>query len=223
MFKAIKYWLRILQATQTKYVFIVYNLLKTTVELCLNKTNWCTLLKDLLCSLGFVDAWIFQGVGDTEMFLAVVQQRLSDQFIQNWNAKLNQSSRALFYNTIASFRFQPYLECFNIHNFFQLFTRLRVSSHRLHIEAGRWTKLTRTPISDRKCITCNKVEDEYHFIIECVMYIDIRKKYIARKYWIRPSMYKFVDLMNSENKNILKNLGIYINKAFIIRNTLLYD
>jgi hypothetical protein len=223
MFKAIKYWLRILQAKQNKYIFIVYNLLKTDVELCPNKTNWCTLLKDLLCSLGFVDAWIFQGVGNTEMFLSVVQQRLSDQFIQNWNARLNQSSRALFYNTIASFRFQPYLECFNIHKFCQSFTRLRVSSHRLHIEAGRWTKPTRTPISDRKCITCNKVEDEYHFIIECVMYIDIRKKYIARKYWIRPSMYKFVDLMNSENKNILKNLGIYINKAFIIRNTLLYD
>jgi hypothetical protein len=60
-------------------------------------------------------------------------------------------------------------------------------------------------------------------VIYSVMYIDIRKKYIARKYWIRPSMYKFVDFMNSENKNILKNLGIYINKAFIIRNTLLYD
>jgi len=54
------------------------------------------------------------------------------------------------------------------------------------------------------------------------MYTDIRKKYIGRKYWFRPSMAKFVDLIKSENENILRNLGTYIHKAFIIRNEVMY-
>ena len=78
------------------------------------------------------------------------------------------------------------------------------------------------PISDRKCLICNKIEDEYHFVIECEMYVNIRKKYIARKYWIRPNMYKFVDLINSENADVIRSLGTYIYKAFGIRNEALY-
>ena len=113
-------------------------------------------LKKILYSLGFVDAWIFQGVGDGVMFLS-------------W---------------LLSFRVQPYLKWFKINKFIQSFARLRVSSHRLQIEAGRWTKPLGTPISYRKCLICNKIEDEYHFVIECGMYVDIRIKYIARKYWI---------------------------------------
>ena len=222
MYKAIKYWLRILQTKENKYILLVYNLLKNDLELYPNKTNWCSLLKNLLCLLAFVDAWTFQSVGNNDMFLYIVKQRLNDQFIQNWYARLTQSSRALFYNTISSFRFQPYLECFNISKFCQSFSRFRVSSHRLHIEAGRWTRPLSTPISDRKCARCNTIEDEYHFVMECVMYTDIRKKYIGRKYWFRPSMAKFVDLIKSENENILRNLGTYIHKAFIIRNEVMY-
>ena len=46
--------------------------------------------------------------------------------------------------------------------------RFRVSSHRLQIEAGRWSRPIRTPIIDEhKCIVCNYLEDEYHFILEC--------------------------------------------------------
>ena len=165
MYKAIKYWLRILQTKENKYILLVYNILKNDLEYYHNKTNWCSLLKNLLCSLGFVDAWTFQGEGNNDMFLYIVKQRLNDQFIQNWYARLTQSSRALFYNTISSFRFQPYLECFNISKFCQSFSRFRVSSHRLHIEAGRWTRPLSTPISDRKCARCNTIEDEYHFVM----------------------------------------------------------
>ena len=40
-------------------------------------------------------------------------------------------------------------------NYFILyFTRLRVSSHRLEIEAGRRSRPNRTPINERLCITC---------------------------------------------------------------------
>ena len=220
MYKIIKYWLRILEMKQNKYVYIVYNLLKRDLELRPHKVNWCSNLKALLCSLGFYDAWLYQGVGDVEGFLKVVKQRLNDQFVQNWNSRLQQSSRARFYNTISIFRLQPYLDNVNIQKFSNALSRLRLSSHRLQIEAGRWTG---TPLNERKCFYCNNIEDEYHFIIECDFYRDLRKNLIDRKYWIRPSMFKFVELIQSENENTLRNLGTYIYKAFSFRNDIAYE
>ena len=45
------------------------------------------------------------------------------------------------------------------------FTKLRISSHDLHIEKGRHRKII---LSERKCFLCNKfVEDEKHFVVEC--------------------------------------------------------
>ena len=38
----------------------------------------CSMLKDLLCSLGFVDAWVYQGVGNDKMFYCF-KQRLTVQ------------------------------------------------------------------------------------------------------------------------------------------------
>ena len=127
MYNIIKYWLKILRMDNKKYVYITYTMLKNDIERQENIRNWCSMLKDLLCSLGFVDAWIYQGVGDDKLFLYLVKQRLHDQFVQNWNTRLTNSSRAMFYRNIASFKFQPYLEYFTVHKFCQAQTRLRVS------------------------------------------------------------------------------------------------
>ena len=79
-----------------------------------------------------------QNVGDVKVFLLVVKERLQDNFIQNWNAELNESSRAVCYRQIASFQLSEYLEIVNIKKFRITLTELRVSSHRLEIEMGRW-------------------------------------------------------------------------------------
>ena len=82
-----------------------------------------------------------------------------------------------------------------------------MSSHRLEIEAGRWA------IEDRKCRTCNLIEDEYHFVIECSLFKEIRGKFNHKYYWKRPSMFKFVDLINSSNqKKTIRNLSFFIFK-----------
>jgi len=63
-------------------------------------------------TLGFYDAWLIQDIGDSVLFLSFVKQRLKDQFIQNWNRRLEESSRAVFYKHISSFGFKPYLHIF---------------------------------------------------------------------------------------------------------------
>ena len=47
---------------------------------------------------------------------------------------------------------------------------------------------------------------------------DLRTKYIPSTYRIRPNMYKLVKLLTSTNETTVRNLGIFINKAFVIRN-----
>ena len=66
------------------------------------------------------------------------------------------------------------------------------------------------PIHDRKCLECNVVEDEYHFVLEFNIYTDLRTQYISNYYRCRPNMYKFVDLLNVENPTIIKRLVVYI-------------
>jgi len=41
------------------------------------------------------------------MFLNKVRQRLNDDFVRNWNDRLNLSSGTLLYKNIACFQLQP--------------------------------------------------------------------------------------------------------------------
>ena len=48
-----------------------------------HKTNWESLVRILLMSLGFYQVWLSQGVGDINNFLTQMKQQLNDIFIQN--------------------------------------------------------------------------------------------------------------------------------------------
>ena len=173
----------------------------------------------MLAKMGIYDVWLNQGVGNIQLFLSLFQHsaKINDNFLQNWYQRLNDSSRATFYVNIADFSPKVYLDSVKVLKFRTALARLRVSSHRLEIEAGRWARPYK-PVSDRICDICNCLEDEYHFVLECQLYDSLRRKYIDQFYWNRPCMYKFVELINSSNFEILSNLDIYIYKAFKVRD-----
>ena len=183
-----------------------------------NKVNWASLLRDTLCNLGFRDVWLAQSIGNPKVFLSIFKQRIHDNFIQTWESRLDESSRAVFYNNLRNFKFHSYLNVCKIKKFRQSLTRLRVSSHRLEIEAGRWNKPIATPLNDRKCKICNVLEDEYHFVIECPFYTELRTRYIKQFFLRRPNMIKFILLICSTSEKEMRNLVIFVQKAFQIRN-----
>ena len=94
---------------------------------------------------------------------------------------------------------------------------MRVSSHRLQIEAGRWNKPDSIPVNERTCTLCNQIEDEYHFMLECMLYRTLRVKLIPRYYRVHPNMYKLTELFKSNDETIVKNLSVYIYNAFEIK------
>ena len=68
---------------------------------------------------------------------------------------------------------EPYL-FFNIPKFRYAISRLRLVSHHLEIENGRYTRPL-TPANQRFCAACpGKVGDEYHFLTECVSHSENR-------------------------------------------------
>ncbi|MCG8093252.1 MAG: hypothetical protein JAZ17_06420 [Candidatus Thiodiazotropha endolucinida] len=218
----IKYWFKILASDSKKYIKLVYNMMLRDMESRPNTVNWASLVRHLLMSVGFYEVWLQQGVGNYTAFISLFKQRITDIFIQNWHARLDDSSRAIFYKSFATFQFQPYLDKVNVYKYIQAFSRLRMSSHRLEIEAGRWVKPNNIPVNERKCVLCQILEDEYHFVLECPLYVELRQKYISKYYWNRPSMMKFVDLINTTNQIYIRKLCVFIFQAFKLRTETLY-
>ena len=60
------------------------------------------------------------------------------------------------------------------HTAVSMIGRLRTSSHNLKVEMGR---RSRTPREQRLCVCGNGVEDEEHFLVDCLLYDDIRRKH----------------------------------------------
>ena len=129
--------------------------------------------------------------------------------MQDWNSRLIESSRANFYSLFLNFEHQMYLEALNVKKCRVAMSKLRVSSHRLEIEVGRWARPNRTPVVERKCRYCNKLEDEFHFLLECTLYVDLRKQYIKKYFWNRLNMLKLRELMYTKNRNIIKKNTAY--------------
>ena len=57
------------------------------------------------------------------------------------------------------------------------------------------------------------VENEYHFMLVCPGYKDIRKKYFKRYYCHWPSLNKFDSLMMSNSAQMLLNTAKYLYYA----------
>lgn len=221
-FMIVKYWFKILFSPENKYIKMIYNLMLLDLEQLPHKLNWASLVWHLLMSLGFYEVWLQQGVGNYNVFMLVLQQRLNDNFIQEWQARITSSTRATFYKTFAKFQFQPYLDRINVLKLSQALSKLRMSSHRLEIESGRWVKPNSIPVNERKCQNCHLLEDEFHFILECSIYSDLRKQYISPYYWKRPSMFKLIELLESNNTKRIRNLSIFTYKAFKLRTESIY-
>ena len=62
----------------------------------------------------------------------------------------------------------------------------------------------------------------YYSVSSINLYNTLRKLYIPKYYRTRPNMLKIYELINAGNSKVLKNLSIFINKAFELRNSTIY-
>ena len=88
----------------------------------------------------------------------------------------------------------------------------RKSKHDLMIEKGRHHG---TGVASRTSEQCDmqRVEAEYHFLLECLKYDDLRRKYLPRYYVNYPNRCKFVNLISTKNNIGLQNLSLLVYKS----------
>ena len=84
-------------------------------------------------------------------------------------------------------------------------TKIRLSSHSLYVERGRWLKIQK---DKRVCIICNVIEDEYHCLVECPRFINERRGKLPIKLTNKPTMYDFIVFLKSENITEIRKLGL---------------
>ena len=44
-----------------------------------------------------------------------------------------------------------------------------------------------------------QIEDEYHFLLECPKYCNIRDRFLKPYHYRRPTAFKFIQIMSSKN------------------------
>ena len=140
-------------------------------------------------------------------------------FVQNLLEQISCSSKCIIYkHVIEHFSLQYYL-CKPIPYVYKKhISRIRLSSHNLEIETGRHKN---TPRENRVCKFCkHDLEDEYHFVLICPQYEELRHKHIKKYYWQKPSVFKFIQLLSIRNVHQLCNLGKYLHFALKVRENL---
>ena len=183
----------------------------------LGRVNWASHIKAKLFSLGFGMVWILQDVGNVVVFLSEVKQRLIDIAAQEWNSDLHESSKL---KTLREFKslLEPelYLECIKITIFRTALAKLRCSAHRLEIEIGRHTNIDPEQRVCRFCVRMGEymVEDEYHFLMLCPLYISLREKYLPNWAMQNPTSENFVSLLKQQNVCNIRKLAAFVFYAF---------
>ena len=108
----------------------------------------------------------------------------------------------------------------------RILTKFRVSDHTLEIERGRRENVL---MEDRLCTLCKRnnklvLEDEYHFMIHCPVYEELRSKYL-------PSIVNnenrdfelFINTMKTNDTEEQIRIAIYLWKSFKKREILIQE
>ena len=154
-----------------------------------------------------------------------LKQYIKTVFSEKWKNTLSISSKADTYKTFKNTpKFEKYFDCIINTKHLRAFTKLRLSDHNLMIEEGR-RKRPILPRNERICDTCNKLEDEIHFLIDCKKYKHLRieafktiNEEVPNFSEIADSRSKFLFLMSQENEKIIKLIAFCTYEWFIIRD-----
>ena len=168
-------------------------------------------------SLGY--SHVFNNVDINTNYLPLFKRRMRDQFIQEWHTAIANSPKLDYYAKFKeTFCYEDYLDKSKNDKLRKSFSRLRLSSHSLEIETGRYNGVDRI---NRLCKLCNQnvVETEYHFLLCCTKYRDIRTKYLGHQSW--PTINKFNALMSTKNSKLLYNISKFVMESFEIRTNAL--
>ena len=220
--RMLKYWFKLLY-TDNCVLRTIFDV--SQYDCALGKKNWVQNIKDLLYSHGYGDIWENPMLVNPNTFCNAFKQRLIDNFTQTWRTDVENNQKLTLYKHFkCNFEYERYMYMIQHKKYRNALAQLRLASHGLHIETGRYGR-NRLERNERLCHLCSDgdIEDEYHFVFICSIYKDLRVKYFTAYYRRNPSVAKFIDLMNSDNPKTIQRLSCYVYHAFELRKTRLQN
>ena len=145
-----------------------------------NITCWLSHIESILKFFNFDDIWNNPNITNTRSFTAMWKNINEETYKHEWMKYISNESVSpklrSFAKLKSNFQLERYLLNMKNHKAKRLLTKLRISSHNLHIETGRYHKPKKTPLQQRICYFCNShsVEDELHLILDCTFYDEFR-------------------------------------------------
>ena len=212
--RIISFWTKLGENGKNEILWALYRHISHLHEGNKIKSKWYEHVKQQIFSNGFGNIWALQNEVNGKWFTQAFKQKLKDQYMQTWHALVDKSSSSVNYRT--------FKVTFEMNNYFsylsntkcKTLTAFRTRNHRLPVEVGRWSGI---PLNERLCWLCKaEVGDEFHYLLKCTHFKDIRPKYIKPYFTKNPNVLKFNNLMNSTNKEIIRKLTAFID--IIIKN-----
>ena len=164
---------------------------------------------------------------DSKSFSNAYKTIIEKYYIDSWNKDMNDLLKYPILRTYRlfkeSFRQEKYLSLCCENKYIRAIAHLRTSSHTLAIERGRHER-PKLPIEERLCRLCGIVEDEAHFVTECIINEAERKKLFENIASIDPMFLalrnseKMIYLLQNEDSTVLTWLGRFLFKSFMKRN-----
>ena len=215
-----KYWEIIVSLPDDHPVKNAYNMLRQLHNL--GFKNWCSQMYSLLEETELLDVWECQSTDKCEYFMSVFKGKIVRKFMETLKTQINDSAKKPKLRTYKLFKsafcVEPYLLCRGSH-LVTAMARLRMSSHDLRIERGRYDKPI-TPSHKRTCRRCNiaEVDDEKHFILSCCNFTLHRESLLSVCKVIIPHFNSnnnsFLQIMSSREEPVIKALPFYIYSCF---------
>ena len=151
-------------------------------------------------------------------FKSSIKKYIKIKKCEHWyhdREKLKDGKLSTYLKLKSNVGFEPYLQIVENLDYRRSITRIRISSHKLQIESGRYNN---TPRELRFCNKCNEnmIEDEIHFLLHCQKYNSARTKLydllhenVARFFDLNDTN-KLIYLLNCEMRVILNSVGKFI-------------
>ena len=203
--RIVSYWARMIDNKENSQVMKLnsklYVILSELVSQRRVKSPWFENVKGILCNNGYSGIWYSQSFSNSKWLIKYMHQKLNDCFIQQWHSDIDRTSASNFYKIVkVNFAQSNYINDLSS-NLTKSLLSFITKNHRLPIETGRWNN---TVINERKCVNCDDVGDEFHYLFKCNTFTNERHKYLNRYYYNRPNTQKLRELFDNVNKEQIR-------------------
>ena len=211
----LRFWNRLIKIDDSRIVKQVF-----LWDYSLNNENWCSEIEKILENIGLLHIFYDRSI----CCLNEVEQKLVTENQSKWVDQCISMPKLRTYIQIKhAYCTESYVKIYLSRYQRSLLAQIRSGILPLRIETGRYQnikdnitkKMRKMKVEERICLICNSgaVENEIHFIFECVTYTDARNE-LFYKAW--QSNENFCNITNIEKLEYLMNFDCKILAEYVV-------